>query len=185
MPKKSLQLAKTISADDIAADLMIQNLRALRDNARDALNAFDQFQQGNADFTDEAMRELRFAVEEAENQLPFIFFKRSAIVAAVKQNAPDLAKLLKRAEKALEGDSNDAEHDALYDLVEALKVQQTPATCEITVTVEGGVIQSIDDVPPGVKVTVLDFDTDGVPDEETEVANDEGQRAVVSEYTAA
>jgi len=49
----------------------------------------------------------------------------------------------------------------------------------IVVTVEGGVIQSVDNIPPGQEVVVMDFDTEGVPDEETR-ENDLGQRYVES-----
>ena len=35
----------------------------------------------------------------------------------------------------------------------------------ITVTVEGGVVQSVDGIPDGVTVRVLDFDTDGAEDD--------------------
>lgn len=49
----------------------------------------------------------------------------------------------------------------------------------ITITMEGGVIQDIQYIPKNVQVKVLDFDTEGVPDEElTKLRN--GQKAVVS-----
>ena len=36
----------------------------------------------------------------------------------------------------------------------------------ITITVEGGVIQMIDNIPEGVRVVVQDFDTEGTPPDE-------------------
>lgn len=118
------------TSDDIATDLILNHLRALRDMALDVVNH-------NIDSADivEAIRELKDAVEQAEDELPFVFRKGA-------ERKPRI----------------------------------------ITVTVEGGVIQSVDDIPPGVTVTVLDFDTDGVEEHKTKVVNGQGQRAVVSEY---
>jgi hypothetical protein len=49
----------------------------------------------------------------------------------------------------------------------------------ITITMEGGVIQDIQYIPKNIRVKVLDFDSDGVPEEElTKLRN--GQKAVVS-----
>jgi hypothetical protein len=45
----------------------------------------------------------------------------------------------------------------------------------ITITVEGGVIQSIDGIPPGQKVVVMDFDTDGTPADELK-ENEQGEK---------
>lgn len=52
----------------------------------------------------------------------------------------------------------------------------------IVVTVEGGVIQDIEGIPPGVTVRVLDFDTEGVEENELVVVNDDKQKAIVSEW---
>jgi hypothetical protein len=35
----------------------------------------------------------------------------------------------------------------------------------IRITIEGGVIQNIDDIPPGVQVIVRDYDVDGSEDD--------------------
>ena len=51
----------------------------------------------------------------------------------------------------------------------------------ITVTVEGGVVQAIDGIPPGMTVRVLDFDTDGA-EEESLTALPNGEKACVSEW---
>lgn len=51
----------------------------------------------------------------------------------------------------------------------------------ITITVEGGVIQHITGIPAGCKVKVIDFDTDGVPDEDL-VKLHNGDRAIVSTW---
>jgi len=52
----------------------------------------------------------------------------------------------------------------------------------ITVTVEGGVVQAIDGIPPGMTVRVLDFDTDGA-EEESLTALPNGEKACVSEWS--
>jgi hypothetical protein len=116
--------------DDIAADLILNHLRALRDLARDVVN----HDIDSADIV-EAIRELKNAVHQAEDELPFVF----------RKGAPRKPRI-------------------------------------ITVTVEGGVVQSVDDIPPGVTVSVLDFDTDGVEEHKTKVVNDKGERALVSDY---
>lgn len=36
----------------------------------------------------------------------------------------------------------------------------------ITIRVEGGVVQSVEDVPEDVTVRVVDYDVEGVPDDE-------------------
>lgn len=41
------------------------------------------------------------------------------------QGRPELEKLLRRANKAMDGDSNDAEHDALFELVQYLENEAT------------------------------------------------------------
>jgi hypothetical protein len=130
-------MAKQITSDDIAADLILNHLRALRDMGRDVINNTGGLNSAGNPF-DDALRELSFALDEAENGLPFVFQKGA-------ERKPRI----------------------------------------ITFTVEGGVIQSVDDIPPGVAVTVLDFDTDGVGEHKTKVVNDKGQRAVVTEYTRA
>jgi len=53
----------------------------------------------------------------------------------------------------------------------------------ITVTVDGGVVQAIDGIPPGMTVRVLDFDTNGV-DEESLTALPNGSNASVSDWDA-
>ena len=40
-----------------------------------------------------------------------------------KQNARNIRLLIAEAEKAMNGDSNDSEHEALYNLVKELKAQ--------------------------------------------------------------
>ena len=52
----------------------------------------------------------------------------------------------------------------------------------ITVTVEGGVVQSVDGVPRGITVRVLDFDTEGT-EEECLTALPNGGKACVSEWS--
>jgi hypothetical protein len=51
----------------------------------------------------------------------------------------------------------------------------------ITVTLEGGVIQGIEGVPPGVTIRVLDHDVEGVEPERLRPLAD-GERALVSEW---
>lgn len=43
----------------------------------------------------------------------------------------------------------------------------------ITITVEGGVIQSIDDIPEDIEVHVKDFDCDSEPGEESNIQRNE------------
>ena len=50
----------------------------------------------------------------------------------------------------------------------------------IEITVEGGVVQDVSGIPLGVRVDVIDFDTDGTPEEGlTEI---DGSKAVVHSY---
>lgn len=72
--------------------------------------------------------------------------------------------------KALDGDEID-------DLCEQLNC----APHCITVTVEDGAIQGIEDIPPGVIVRVMDFDTDGV-DADTLSVTDAGEFYIESIY---
>jgi hypothetical protein len=53
----------------------------------------------------------------------------------------------------------------------------------ITITVEGGVVQSVEGIPRGVTVRVLDFDTDGA-DDDSLTALPNGEKASVSEWQA-
>lgn len=41
-----------------------------------------------------------------------------------------------------------------------------PEILEIVITVEGGIIQSIDNIPEGAEIVTLDFDTEGAPSED-------------------
>ncbi|GMU20581.1 MAG: hypothetical protein AMXMBFR13_06780 [Phycisphaerae bacterium] len=52
---------------------------------------------------------------------------------------------------------------------------------EILVTVEGGLIQAIDNIPPDVVVKVMDFDTEGV-DEQYLSEKDRGEKCVISTW---
>jgi hypothetical protein len=55
----------------------------------------------------------------------------------------------------------------------------------IIITVEGGVIQSIDDIPPGQKIVVMDFDTEGTPVDElktTEGGDEYIESVYIGEY---
>jgi len=73
-------------------------------------------------------------------------------------------------------------------LIPQQEEEEAPPTSDqshkvITVTVEGGVVQAIDGIPPGMTVRVLDFDTDGV-DEESLTALPNGSKASVSDWEA-
>ena len=48
-------------------------------------------------------------------------------------------------------------------------------THEIRITMEGGVIQAVDNVPEGVRVVVMDFDVEGYDESELKT-NDRGER---------
>ena len=60
-----------------------------------------------------------------------------------------------------------------------------PSREPIIITVEGGVIQSIDNIPPGQVVQVWDFDTECAEDEEELQENEQGERFYLSEYVGA
>jgi hypothetical protein len=53
----------------------------------------------------------------------------------------------------------------------------------VTVTVEGGVVQHVD-VPPGVRVKIMDFDVDGVPPHELSYTPKDGSAYVSSLWDA-
>lgn len=53
---------------------------------------------------------------------------------------------------------------------------------QITITVEGGVIQQIENIPAGVEVVVLDFDTDGAETNLLILSN--GQKCVKSTWSS-
>lgn len=46
------------------------------------------------------------------------------------------------------------------------KVNLSPSEVEISITVDGGVIQAIDGIPPGVQIHVMDFDVNGPSEED-------------------
>ena len=51
----------------------------------------------------------------------------------------------------------------------------------IKITVKDGVVEIIDDIPKGIIVMVLDYDTDGI--QESRLTQDsDGQRCIVSVY---
>lgn len=64
---------------------------------------------------------------------------------------------------------------------EAIHEPALESEAVITVTLEGGVIQGIEGVPPGVTVRVLDHDVEGVEPERLQPLAD-GSQAVVSEW---
>ena len=51
----------------------------------------------------------------------------------------------------------------------------------ITVTVEGGIVQAIDGIPPGVIIRILDFDIEGAQENAITTLPD-GQKAVVNQW---
>ena len=70
-------------------------------------------------------------------------------------------------------------------LVPQQQEQESPHLADpgvIIVTVEGGVVQSVDGVPRGITVRVLDFDTEGT-EEECLTALPNGGKACVSEWS--
>ena len=52
----------------------------------------------------------------------------------------------------------------------------------IIVRVEGGMVQSVEGIPPGVIVEVRDYDTDGLDDEELETDDDGIPHRIADEY---
>ncbi len=53
---------------------------------------------------------------------------------------------------------------------------------EIFVLLEGGVVHSVVDVPPGMQLTILDSDTEGVEKERIEVSPLDGELCVISKF---
>ena len=41
-----------------------------------------------------------------------------------------------------------------------------PGPAQVIITVEGGVVQAVEGGPPGLAISVFDFDIDGISDEE-------------------
>ena len=48
----------------------------------------------------------------------------------------------------------------------------------IRITIEGGVVMSVDGIPEGVKVEIWDFDTDGIPNSDL-VISDQGEKYIL------
>jgi hypothetical protein len=93
-----------------------------------------------------------------------------------------LPRAINRARLALRGASDAARCVALFDLLEALLKPR-----KIIVEVEGGVVQSVRNIPRGIVIEIRDFDTDGA-EENTESAEQlvefDGQNAIVSKWEA-
>ena len=53
---------------------------------------------------------------------------------------------------------------------------------EIFVLLEGGVVHSVVDVPPGMRLTTLDYDTEGVEKDRLEPSPVDGKLCVISRY---
>ncbi|MBW7932147.1 MAG: hypothetical protein H3C62_00770 [Gemmatimonadaceae bacterium] len=85
-----------------------------------------------------------------------------------------LADALRRAKVALKGHSNDAEHDALSDLVEALETPSSSA--RLAIVVEGGLVQSvISDAAESLDVLLIDYDVEGSDESDVhDVPQDDG-----------
>jgi hypothetical protein len=72
-------------------------------------------------------------------------------------------------------------HAVLYDDGTSFNVGPAASAGPVVVTVEGGVVQNVDNVPPGVTVEVHDYDLQG--DEETGLATDaDGNRYRLGTY---
>lgn len=54
---------------------------------------------------------------------------------------------------------------------------------EIQIHLERGVIHDIRNIPPGTAIKVLDYDTDGITEEDHTIENTPNGRAVISYYT--
>jgi hypothetical protein len=102
-----------------------------------------------------------------------------------KQANGEILNILKRALNYLSLTENrsELEDDLHVDLREAIcGIEAIPIPHhQITVTVEGGLIQEIENIPPGISVLVMDFDTDGT-DEDEVTKTTEGDLCVVSEW---
>ena len=54
----------------------------------------------------------------------------------------------------------------------------------IYVTVDGGLVQNVTNIPPGIEVVVIDYDVEGADEECLEVSPLDGELCCLSLYTA-
>jgi hypothetical protein len=53
---------------------------------------------------------------------------------------------------------------------------------EISVITEGGVVHEIVNLPPNIKVTVIDYDTEGVEKDRLEISPVDGELCVINRW---
>ena len=62
------------------------------------------------------------------------------------------------------------------------KTAAAPKPLEIFVVMEGGVVHEIVNLPPNIKVTVIDYDTEGVEKERLEISPVDGELCVINKW---
>ena len=71
---------------------------------------------------------------------------------------------------------------AVRELKRGLVEKVTGSNPEIFVIVNGGLVQEIVNLPPNLNVTVLDYDTEGVANEELEISPVDGELCVINKW---
>ena len=71
---------------------------------------------------------------------------------------------------------------AVRELKRGLVEKVTGSKREIFVIVNGGLVQEIVNLPPNLNVTVLDYDTEGVANEELEISPVDGELCVINKW---
>lgn len=119
------------------------------------------------------LRRHRASVTAARAQHRNTLLPPSALMPRTHMSSR-LADALRRAKVALKGHSNDAEHDALSDLVEALETPSSSA--RLAIVVEGGLVQSvISDAAESLDVLLIDYDVEGSDESDVhDVPQDDG-----------
>jgi hypothetical protein len=62
------------------------------------------------------------------------------------------------------------------------KITDAIKPLEIFVIMEGGVVHEIVNLPPNIKVTVIDYDTEGVEKERLEISPVDGELCVINKW---
>jgi hypothetical protein len=83
----------------------------------------------------------------------------------------------------LDADGNEFTENTLRLVPEDSITEAAESTPVIVVTMEGGVIHSVDGIPAGVTIRTIDLDVEGVEPERL-VTLDDGQPALITEYAA-
>ena len=77
------------------------------------------------------------------------------------------------------------EDGMLHQLASAMKntlVEKVTKATEIFVVMEGGVVHEIVNLPDNIRVTVIDYDTEGVEKERLEISPVDGKLCVITRW---